>query len=153
MNLRRPRQRRGLATVITSAIMMAAVCMMGSAGVVWSQSSLSSQQADMTNTASDYMSKLSESLIFEYVYCTSDPCNQINVVITNVGHVGVDITEISLSDKTSGFAKIQPVTNGQILPEQSIKITVDDTSFSSYNTLDVTVNTSRGNNIQTQTTT
>jgi hypothetical protein len=153
MNLRHPRPRRALATVITSAIMMSAVCMMGSAGVVWSQSSLSSQRADMTNTASDYMSKLSESLIFEYVYCTSDPCSQINVVITNIGHVGVDITEINFSEKTSGFTKIQSVTNGQILPEQSIKITVDDASFSSYDTLDVTVNTSRGNNIQTQITT
>lgn len=153
MNLKHARQRRGLATVITSAIMMSAVCMMGSAGVVWSQSSLLGQQADMTNTASNYISKLDESLIFEYVYCTSDPCDQINAVLTNVGHVGLDVTELTITDKTSGFNKIQPVINGQIMPEQSIKVTINDSSFSSYGVLDVMVKTNRGNIIMTQTNT
>jgi hypothetical protein len=153
MNLKHARQRRGLATIITSAIMMSAVCIMGSAGVVWSQSSLSGQQADMTNTVSNYISKLNESLIFEYVYCTSDPCNQINAVLTNVGHVGLEVSEITITEKTSGYSKIQPVINGQILPEHSMKITINDSSFSSYSVLDVMVKTNRGNIIMTQTNT
>lgn len=152
MNLKHVR-RRGLATIITSAIMMSAVCLMGSAGVVWSQSSLSGQQADMTNTASNYISKLNESLIFEYVYCTSYPCSQINAVLTNVGHVGLQVTEITITEKTSGFSKIQPVINGQIMPEHSMKITINDASFSSYSVLDVVVKTNRGNIIMTQTNT
>lgn len=153
MNLKQPKQRRGLATIITSAIMMSAVVMMGSAGVVWSQTSLAVQQADMTNTASNYMNKLNESLVFEYVYCASDPCDQINVVLTNVGHVGLDVSELTISEKTSGFSKIQSVTNGQITPRSSIKITVNDAGFSSYDVLDVTIKTNRGNIIQTQTNT
>ena len=153
MNLRPSRQRRGLATIITSAIMMSAVCVTGSAGVVWSQSLLAVQQVDMTNTVSDYISKLNESLVFEYVYCTSDPCDQIKVVLTNVGHVGVKVTEIQISEKTSGFSKIQPVLNGQIIPDHSIEITIDDASFSSYNVLDVTVKTNRNNIVMTQTNT
>ena len=153
MKLNQSRHRRGLATIITSAIMMSAVCMMGSAGVVWSQSSLATQQADMTNTASNYMNKLKESMVFEYVYCTSDPCNQMNVVITNTGDVGLDIDEITVSEKMSGFNKIQLVTNGQIMPNNSLKIAIDDTSFSSYGVLDVTAKTSRGSIIQTQTST
>lgn len=152
MNLKHAR-RRGLATVITSAIMMSAVTLMGSAGIVWSQSSLSGQQADMTNTVSNYISKLNESLIVEYVYCTSDPCNQINVVLTNVGHAGLEVNEITITEKTSGFSKIQPVINGQIMPEQSMKITINDPSFSSYSVLDVVVKTNRGNIIMTQTNT
>ena len=153
MNLKQPRQRRGLATIITSAIMMSAVVMMGSAGVVWSQTSLAVQQADMTNTASNYMNKLNESLVFEYVYCASDPCDQINVVLTNVGHVGLGVSELTISEKMSGFSKIQSVTNGQITPQNSIEITVNDAGFSSYDVLDVTVKTNRGNIIQTQTNT
>jgi len=153
MNLKQPRQRRGLATIITSAIMMSAVVMMGSAGVVWSQTSLAVQQADMANTASNYMNKLNESLVFEYVYCASDPCDQINVVLTNVGHVGLDVSELTISEKMSGFSKIQSVTNGQITPQNSIEITVNDAGFSSYDVLDVTVKTNRGNIIQTQTNT
>lgn len=153
MDLKHARQRRGLATIITSAIMMSAVCLMGSTGVVWSQSSLSRQQADMTSTVSDYISKLNESLIFEYVYCTSDPCSQIDAVLTNVGHVGLEVTEITITEKTSGYSKIQPVINGQILPEHSMKITINDASFSSYSVLDVMVKTNRGSIIMTQTNT
>lgn len=153
MNLKQSRQRRGLATIITSAIMMSAVVMMGSAGVVWSQTSLAVQQADMANTASNYMNKLNESLVFEYVYCASDPCDQINVVLTNVGHVGLDVSELTISEKMSGFSKIQSVTNGQITPQNSIEITVNDAGFSSYDVLDVMVKTNRGNIIQTQTNT
>jgi len=150
MNLRHSRQRRGLATVITSAIMMAAVCMLGSAGIVWSQSSLSVHQAEMTNTASDYLSKLNESLVFEYVYCTSEPCTEINLVMTNVGHVGVDIAEITISENTVGFAKTYQILDGEIMPDNSIKITLENNDFSSYDILDVTVKTNRNNVVSTQ---
>lgn len=142
-----------MATIITSAIMMSAVTVMGSAGIVWSQSSLSVQQAEMTNTVSDYLSKLNESLVFEYVYCTLDPCTQINLILTNVGHVGVDITETTISEKTSGFTKTYPVLDGEIMPENSIKITLNNNDFSSYAILDVAVKTKRGNIVVTQTNT
>jgi len=151
MKIRQARQRRALATIVTSAIMMSAVTMMGSAGVVWSQSSLNEKQADMTDTAVDYMNKLNESLVFEYVYCTSDPCEQINVILTNVGHVGLEVSKVTIS--TSGFTKIHPVLNGQIMPDHSIAIPINDAGFSSYNILNVMVETNRGNIIQTQTNT
>ncbi len=151
MKIRQARQRRALATIVTSAIMMSAVTMMGSAGVVWSQSSLTEKQADMADTAVDYMNKLNESLVFEYVYCSSDPCEQINVILTNVGHVGLEVSKVTIS--TSGFSKIHPVLNGQIMPDHSIAIPINDAGFSSYNILDVTVGTHRGNIIRTQTNT
>ena len=151
MKIRQARQRRALATIVTSAIMMSAVTMMGSAGVVWSQSSLNEKQADMTDIAVDYMNKLNESLVFEYVYCTSDPCEQINVILTNVGHVGLEVSKVTIS--TSGFSKIHPVLNGQIMPDHSIAIPINDVGFSSYSILDVMVETQRGNIIQTQTST
>jgi len=148
MKIRQARQRRALATIVTSAIMMSAVTMMGSAGVVWSQTSLTAQQVEMADTAVNYMNKLNESLVFEYVYCTSDPCGQINVILTNVGHVGLDVSKVTIS--TSGFSKIEPVLNGQIMPDHSIAIPINDAGFSSYNILDVMVETHRGNIIQTQ---
>jgi archaellum component FlaF (FlaF/FlaG flagellin family) len=153
MNLIHARQRRALATVITSAIMMSAVTLMGSACIVWSQSSLTTQQAEMTNNVSDYLSKLNESLVFEYVYCTSDPCTQINLVLTNVGQVGVNISEITISEKTSGFVKIYSILDGEIMPENSLKITLTNNAFSSYEILDVVVKTERGNTVMTQTNT
>jgi len=150
MSWGKARKRRGIATVITSAIMMSAVAILGSTGVVWSQTSLNSQQVEMSNSVNGYINKLNESLVFEYVYCNDDPCGTINVVLTNVGQVGLDVSQISISDKTSGFSKIQPVSNGIIMPDSSIAIPIYEPSFSSYSILDVMVETSRGNIIQTQ---
>ena len=147
------RKRRGLATVVTSAIMMSAVVILGSAGVVWSQTSLNSQQVEMSNSVDGYINKLSESMVYEYVYCSDEPCETIIVVLTNVGEIGLDVTKISISDKISGFAKIHPVSSGSIMPDNSIVVSITDPSFSLYSVFDVMVETARGNIIQTQTNT
>ncbi len=147
------RKRRGITTVITSAIMMSAVVILGSAGVVWSQTTLNSQQVEMANSVGDYINKLNESMMYEYVYCSDDPCGTIIVVLTNVGDVAFDVTKISISDKISGFNKIHPVSNEKIIPDGSIAVSINDPSFSSHSVLDVMVETSRGNIIQTQITT
>ena len=149
MNLKQ-RQRRGLATVITSAIMMTAVTIMGGAGVVWSQTSLNSQQIEMSETVDDYLNKINESMMFEYVYCNSDPCETIIVVITNVGDLGLDVSEIKIYDKVSGFSKVQSLSKGQIMSDGSISVVIDDSSFQYYDVLDVYASTTRGNIIQTQ---
>ena len=131
-------------------VMLSAVCILGSAGVVWSQTSLTTQQVEMTNTVNDYTNKLSESLNFEYVYCNDDPCETIIVIITNHGKIGLTILQVQISDKNSGFSKIHTISNGEIMPDHSIAIPVNDPSFSSHVILDVTSQTSRGNIIQTQ---
>jgi hypothetical protein len=150
MNLKQARKRRALATVITSAIMMTAVTIMGSAGVVWSQTSLNSQQTEMSDTVDDYLNKINESLMFEYVYCNSDPCDTIIVVLTNVGDVGVDVSEIKFYDKISGFSKTHSLSKGQIMFDGSISVVINDSSFQYYDVLDVSASTTRGNIIQTQ---
>jgi len=150
MSCGKARKRRGLATIITSAIMMSAVAILGSAGVVWSQTSLNSQQVEMANTVDGYINKLNESIVYEYVYCNDNPCGTINVVLTNVGEIGLDVYKISISDKTSGFTKIHPVSSGTIMPNNSIAVSINDPTFSSYSVLDIMVETVRGNIIQTQ---
>jgi hypothetical protein len=55
MSWMQSRKRRGLATVVTSAIMMSAVVILGSSGVVWSQTSLNSQQVEFTNSVDSYL--------------------------------------------------------------------------------------------------
>ena len=150
MNLKQARKRRALATVITSAIMMTAVTVLGGAGVVWSQTSLNTQQVEMIDTVNDYLNKINESMMFEYVYCDSDPCDSIVVVITNVGDLGVDVSKITISDKQSGFQKVQTLSKGQIMSDGSISVVIDDLGFQLYDVLDVSATTARGNIIQTQ---
>ncbi len=132
MSLKQARKRRALATVITSAIMMTAVTIMGGAGVVWSQTSLNSQQTEMSDTVDDYLNKLNESLMFEYVYCNDDPCDTIIVVLTNVGDLGLDVSQITVSDRISGFSNVHSLSKGQIMPDGSISVVINDSSFSSY---------------------
>jgi len=150
MNLKQARKRRALATVITSAIMMTAVTVLGGAGVVWSQTTMNTQQMEMNETVNDYVNKIGESMMFEYVYCDSDPCDSIIVVITNVGDLGLDVSKITISDKQSGFQKVQSLTKGQIMPDGSISIVIDDLAFQLYDVLDVSATTARGNVIQSQ---
>lgn len=150
MSLKQARKRRALATVITSAIMMTAVTIMGGAGVVWSQTSLNSQQIEMSDTVDDYLNKLNESLMFEYVYCNDDPCDTIIVVLTNVGDLGLDVSQITVSDRISGFSNVHSLSKGQIMPDGSISVVINDSSFSSYGVLDVSAATARGSIIQTQ---
>ena len=150
MNLKQARKRRALATVITSAIMMTAVTVLGGAGVVWSQTTMNSQQMEMSDTVDVYLNKINESMMFEYVYCNTDPCDSIIVVITNVGDLGVDVSKITISDKQSGFQKVQSFTKGQIMPDGSISVVIDDLGFQLYDVLDVSATTIRGNIIQTQ---
>jgi len=148
MKLKQARRRRALATVVTSAIMMTAVTILGGAGVVWSQTSMNTQQIEMSETVDDYLNKINESMMFEYVYCNSDPCDSIIVVITNVGDLGVDISKITISNKQSGFQKVQSLTKGQIMPYGSISVVIDDLGFQLYDVLDVSATTTRGNIIQ-----
>lgn len=144
------RKRRGLATIITSAIMMSAVCILGSAGIVWSQSTLTSQQVEMADTVQQYTNKLNESVNFEYVYCNDNPCETVVVVLTNVGNVGLEVSQVSVSNNLAGFNKIQSVSNGKIMPDDSISISINDPSFASYDVLDITTTTTRGNVLVTQ---
>jgi hypothetical protein len=150
MNLKHARKRRALATVVTSAIMMTAVTIMGGAGVVWSQTSLNSQQIELSDTVDDYLNKLNESLMFEYVYCNDDPCDTIIVVLTNVGDLGLDVSQITISDKISGFSHTHSMSKGQIMSDGSISVVIDNSLFSSYPVLDVSATTTRGSVIQTQ---
>ncbi len=150
MTQRKFHQRRALAAAVSGAILLTAVSLMGTMGIAWSQTTLNEKQADMTNTVNDYINKIKESIVFEYVYCSTTPCDTIDVVLTNVGDVGIDITEITISDSVSGFSKVVPITHDVIMTDKSFSISINDANFISYPALDVKVTTSRDNIIQTQ---
>ncbi len=150
MKILKPRQRRGLAAAVSGAILLTAVSLMGTMGIAWSQTTLNEKQADMTTEVNNYVNKIKESIVFEYVYCSTSPCDTIDVVLTNVGDIGIDITEITISDSVSGFSKVIPITHDVILTDKSFSISINDVYFYSYPFLDVQVTTSRDNIIQTQ---
>jgi len=116
MKLLRIRPKRGLSTVVSTAILLTAVSIMGIYLVGWSDSSLLIQQIKLETSFNDKLNKLNEDIFIENVWFDDDPYF-VNVTINNVGVIGLNITEIKLvnSSDTTIFA----ITNGGVVPKNT----------------------------------
>lgn len=138
--------RRALSSIITSAILLSATTLLGTGMVTWSNSSLSSYETSLANTFSTNVNKLNENLSIEKVWFGSGP-KFLNVTTTNVGTIGVNVTQISL--KTSTTTTDIPFTHSGIMPQKqnSTKIIYD---WQSGNPIQITITTARGTIFTTQ---
>ena len=141
------RSRRGLASVVTGAILLSAVSFLGSGLVSWTNSNLFTHQQDLQSSYSKATNKINEFLIIEKVWFGQNPQKFLNITMTNVGNVGLNVTKIELTS-SAGAIKYQ-FSNGGILPEKSYSPPI------SYNwvdnqLVDITVTTSRGSIYKTQ---
>ena len=139
--------RRGLATVVTGAILLSAVATLGSGLVSWTNSNLFTHQQALESSYSASINKINEFLIIENVWFGENPQKFVNITMTNVGNVGLNVTEIELTS-SAGSVEYQ-FNNGEILPEKSYSPPI------SYNwvdneLVDITVTTSRGSIYKTQ---
>ena len=140
------KNRRGLSTVVSSALIMSAVSIMGVMLVAWSNTNLYTQQANLESSFSDKMNKLNESLLIENIWFGTNP-NIVNVTINNVGSIGLNVTEIRIQNSTGNL--LFTITDGGMPPS-------DDFSFQeSYNwnsgeTVDFRITTERGNQYTSQ---
>jgi len=116
MKLLRIRPKRGLSTVVTTAILLSAVSIMGIYLVGWSNSSLLNDQIRLENSFNDKINKLNEDIFIENVWFNDDPYT-VNVTTNNVGIIGLNITQIKLvnSSDTTVFA----ITNGGVTPKNT----------------------------------
>ena len=116
MKLLRIRPKRGLSTVVTTAILLSAVSIMGIYLVGWSNSSLLNDQIRLENSFNDKINKLNEDIFIENVWFNDDPYT-VNVTTNNVGVIGLNITQIKLvnSSDTTVFA----ITNGGVIPKNT----------------------------------
>ncbi len=119
MKLLRIRPKRGLSTVVTTAILLSAVSIMGIYLVGWSNSSLLNDQIRLENSFNDKINKLNEHVIIENVWFNDDPYT-VNVTLNNAGIIGLNITEIKLvnSSDTTIFA----ITNGGTIPKNTFSL-------------------------------
>ncbi len=141
------KNRRGLSTVITTTILLSAMSIMGVSLVIWSNTSLQSQQIEMENSFNDKINKLNEDVSIENIWFGSDPlipCTQcfVNVTLNNVGVIGLNVTAIKIVNTTDTL--VFYITDGGV-------VTGDDFSFQetfnwdSGETTDFTITTNRGN--------
>jgi len=98
--------RRGIANVVTSAIILSAVSIMGVMMLAWSQTSMMEQKMEIEEIFSTQLNKINEDLLFENIWFAipaggmSD--NHLNVTLTNIGILGLNVTTIRVTNVTAG---------------------------------------------------
>ncbi len=151
----RIRIRRGLSTVVTSAIMLAAVSIMGTMMLIWSQTSMTEQKMEIEEIFNTQLNKINEDLLFENIWFAlpagSMSDNHLNVTLTNIGILGLNVTTIRVTNVTAGntdYVDYQYTDLG-IIKSGSISQNVTY-PWQSGDELDVLVFTGRGNQFITQ---
>jgi len=95
--------RRGIANVVTSAIILSAVSIMGVMMLAWSQSSMLEQKIEIEEIFSTQINKINEDLLFENIwFATTPPPNHLNVTLGNIGILGLNVTTIRVTNVTLG---------------------------------------------------
>ena len=148
--------RRGLSTVVTSAIMLSAVSIMGTMMLIWSQTSMTEQKMEIEEIFSTQINKINEDLLFENIWFAlpagSMSDNHLNVTLTNIGILGLNVTTIRVTNVTAGNNTIafdEDFTYLGIIKSESISHNVTY-PWQSGDELDVLVFTGRGNQFITQ---
>ncbi|QLH04638.1 hypothetical protein C5F49_04425 [Nitrosopumilus oxyclinae] len=144
------KKRKALSTVVTSAILMAAVSIMGVMLVTWSNTSLFTQQIEIENSFNEKMNKLNEDIFIENIWFGNSSPETLNVTLSNVGIIGLNITSIRVSN-SSGFTLFS-ITDGGVSPNAIYSF--NTTYFwDAGETTDFIITTNRGNSYNAQTVT
>ena len=144
----RNNRRRGLATVVTGAILLSAVAALGSGLVSWTNSNLFTHKQALQSSYSTSINKINEFLIIENVWFGGNsPQKFVNITMTNVGNVGLNVTEIELTN-SAGIIKYQ-FSNGGILPGKSYSPPLSY-DWVDNQLVDITIITSRDSIYKTQ---
>ena len=143
------RTKRALSTVVTSAILLSAVAIMGAMVVTWANVKLSNQEEALNITFSDSMNKMNEDFIIENVWYDYT-LNNVNVTVTNVGSIGLNVTEIKFTDSLNSNLVSLSITDGGISVQQSYNTNVTFAGLTSGVPFNVVVTSERVNIVQTQ---
>ena len=148
--MNRRRYKRALSTVVTSAILLSAIAVMGTMVVTWANMKLSSQEEALSLTFSNNINKLNEDFIVENVWYDY-PEDHVNVTITNVGLLALNVTEIKFVDSSDSSDLVTlSITDGGILVQKSFNTNVTYSGLTSGDAFNVVVTSERGNIVQKQ---
>ena len=146
---------RGLSTVVTSAIMLSAVSIMGVMILAWSNTTLLTQQQETNEVFNNQMNKIREDLSYENIWFALPAGkmteNHLNVTVVNIGILGLNVTSIQVTNVTgtnnTSFTDSYP--DGGIPKSDSGSFNATY-AWQSGDELDVTIFTNRGNQFITQ---
>ncbi len=115
------RTNRGLSTVVTGAILLSAVAIMGIMVVAWANTNLITHQIKLEQTFSDNYNKINEKLLIEHVWF-GNTGPSINITMNNIGTVGLNVTTIKITNITSGQEYSYPYTDSGIFTGGTLSI-------------------------------
>lgn len=144
-------RRRGLASIVTSAILLSSIAILGVGLVGWSNSNLNTHQANLENTFSKNINKLNEHLTIEKVWFGgTSPDKFVNITITNTGNIGLNVTAIEFINSTD-FTKItsDTINTGGLKNSESYSGQIDY-EWSNDKAFDILVTTDRDSQFRTQ---
>lgn len=122
------KKRRGMSTVVTSAILVSAVAIMGSFLVSWSSSSFGKQQVDIGELADNRVNAVREEFILEDVwFYNSGGTDHVKMTIRNTGNVAINVTSFYIDS-----SKFDPKRVIQAGKTDSIDVVYDWTAGLSY---------------------
>ena len=75
--------KRGLSSIVTGAILLSAVAVMGVVIVIWANSNLVKHQQNLDSTVSDNFNKINEKLLIEHVWFNRNG-PVINMTLNNI---------------------------------------------------------------------
>jgi len=146
---------RGLASVVTSGILLAAVSIMGVMLLGWSQTSINEQKQEMNEVYDDRMNKINENLFYENIWFATPAglmtANHLNVTVANIGILGLNVTTIQVTNSTGSNSTSfsYSYTDGGIVTGNSLSFNATY-PWQSSDVLDLRIFTDRGNQFVSQ---
>ena len=141
------RSRRGLAGLVTGSILLTAVALLGTGVVSWTNSSLSTRQQALQSSYATSADKINEFLIIENVWFRESPQKFVNITMTNVGNVGLNVVKIELTNSTDSIE--YHFTDLAIIQKKSYSPPISY-EWGDTELVDITITTSRGSIYKTQ---
>ena len=140
-------KRRALATVVSTGILLSAVAIMGSMLVAWSNSIFATEQNEINEVYSEGVNKLNEFLVIENVWFGNETSNKfINVTMSNVGNIGLNVTKITLDNSVDKIDLL--ITDGG-LARNDIFSTEIRYNWTTTDPIKITITTEKGTLYQT----
>ncbi len=142
-------KRRALATVVSTGILLSAVAIMGSMLTAWSNSIFANEQNEINEVYSEGVNKLNEFLVIENVWFGNEtnPQNKfINLTMSNVGNVGLNVTKITLDNSIDKTNKL--IANGGILRTDDFSTEIRY-NWTTTDPIKITITTEKGTLYQT----
>ncbi len=149
------RKHLALSTVVATALMLGAVAVLGSTLVAWSNTNLRAYETSLASSSSDKTNKFNEFLTIENVWfcrlnCPHSSLPGMNITMTNVGNIGLNVTQIKLIN--SSKINVYSISNGAIIPGTSYMWYNNNYDWKSQVPISIYVTTNRGTIFATQVT-